>query len=483
MGYMYLAAVAKKLKHDCEVFIRGNDENFMKSLIEYSPEVVCFNTATPKYQFTRETACEIKKKIPSCMILVGGWHPTFCPEILEMEDFFDAVCLGEGELPFKIFLESYPDEEKMKTIPNFHIKIDNKVYQNPMLDAIDNLDSIEFPDRSIYYDKYPILRDQHTKIFMIGRGCPYPCTFCFNTMMKNLYKNKGQYVRFRSPENIIEEIKQVKSKYPLKYIKFNDDTLNYNRKWLMQFLEIYEKEIKIPFIAVCRIDRLDEELVKKFKDAGVDKINFSIEQGNEEFRAKVLKRPMKNKDIIEGCRLLRKYNIRFYISNMIGLPGETLDLALETLKMNQIVKPTAAAAGIFMPYPGTEIHESMKEQGYLSKEYKLDSVASQLTWGTNNVTPTSYVVSDEINKLINLHSFFSFLVKHPKFLCIVKPLLNLPPNRYFEMFTNWYVFKTKYQYSATREESISYIWLLLRNIFPLSIRTKIEKMIGFQVVI
>ncbi|MBU2429247.1 MAG: hypothetical protein KKH99_01020 [Proteobacteria bacterium] len=42
-----------------------------------------------------------KKKIPSCMILVGGWHPTFCPEILEMEDFFDAVCLGEGELPFK----------------------------------------------------------------------------------------------------------------------------------------------------------------------------------------------------------------------------------------------------------------------------------------------------------------------------------------------------------------------------------------------
>jgi hypothetical protein len=192
---------------------------------------------------------------------------------------------------------------------------------------------------------------------------------------------------------------------------------------------------------------------------------------------------MKNKDIIEGCRLLRKYRIRFYISNMIGLPGETLDLALETLKINQIVKPDTAAAGIFQPYPGTQIYETVKELGCLSREFDKDSVSSQVTWGTSSITPKSYIVNDDMKKLINLHSFFSFLVKHPRFLFLIRPLLHFPPNKYFEMVSNWYIFKMKYKYSATRKESMSYLWLLTRNIFPDPIRKWIEKIFDFQVVV
>jgi anaerobic magnesium-protoporphyrin IX monomethyl ester cyclase len=476
LSFMYLAAIAKKMKLELEVFVAFVDDNLMHSIESYDPDIICFSATTPNFKFVKDTALKIKALLPNSFILVGGWHPTFYPEILEVDGPYDALCLGEGEVPFKIFLEAYLKGESLEEVPSFHIKIDGKIYRNPICNLGNEIDDIGFPERSIYYDKFDLLRKSLTKILNVGRGCPYPCTYCFNEKMKQQYKSKGKYVRFRSPQNITKEINLIREKYPAKYIQFIDDTFNSNKRWLLEFLECYRKEVNLPFLANCRISTLDEEVVAKMKEAGVDKINIAIEHGNEEFREKMLRRVMKNSEILEGGRLLRKYNIRCHISNIVGFPGETLDDALETLKINQQMKPEFAAMHVLQPYPGTQIYEIFKEKGYIDESLKIEDMPELMAWGTDKSMVSSVIKQDNINQLVNLHSFFSLLVQHPYFLPLIKPLLSLPPNKYFEFFQAWYVFKFKLKYAVNLRERVNYILQLTRCIFPGVLQNTLEKL-------
>ena len=476
---MYLGGIARKMKHSVEVFVI-NDESSFDELVNYRPEIVCFTTTTPYYSFTKEMAKRIRVELAGSFILVGGWHPTFNPDILENETCFDAICLGEGEIPFKNFLESYPDLDKVKNIPNLHVRVDGKIYRNPMGNLMPELDEIPFPDRSIYYDKYEILRNQLTKTFLVGRGCPFPCAYCFNDGMRKTYSKKGKYVRFRSPRNIVEEIKLVNSEYPISYVQFVDDTFNSNRKWLLEFLNYYKISLKLPFLINCRIERLDEEIVEIMKEAGVDRICFSIEHGNEQFRCGVLKRNMTNADIMEGSRLLKKYDIRFITSSMVGLPGETLEMAFETLKINQKIKPFSACMYVFQPYPGTELYRIAKEQGYIDTDIKAEDITGHYVWGTGNMKSRSVMKVKDINQMLNLQSFFSFLVKHPNFTSLVRPLLTLPHSKYFQFFQVWYNFKMKFKYSAGLRERTNYILQLTAYFLPAFFQQLLEKLFRFQ---
>ena len=483
MSFMHLAAIAKKRGYGVDVFVANISDEFIASIVNYKPNIICFSTTTPNYNFTRETAKKLKQMLPDSFVLVGGWHPTFNPDILGKETCFDALCLGEGETPFEVFLESYPDSNALKKVPNFHIRLNNEIYRNPMINLVQNLDEIPFPDRSIYYDKFELLKNQSTKIFCAGRGCPYPCTYCFNENMQKIYKQKGKYVRLRSPENIAEEINLVASKYPVKYVQFYDDTFNSDKKWLLSFLDCYRKEVHYPFLAVCRVDRLDEELVIKMKEAGVDRIDFAIEHGNDEYRTKMLGRSMKNSEIIKGSRLLKKYNIRFHVTSMIGLPGETLDLAYETLKINQQIKPDFAHMTLFQPYPGTKLYNIAKSEGYIREDFDADNISGHTTWATNKTKLHSVMKNDDIRKMINIRSFFPLLVKHPNLLPIIKPLLNLPPNKYFEFVYAFNYTQIKFKFASNRKESLNYLLQLTKKILPAFLQNFIEKRLGFQTLV
>jgi len=464
-----------------EVFISGGSDKFIEEIEAYSPNIICFQSTTPEYLFTKQTAYELKKHIPDCFIVVGGWHPTFMPEILKKETCFNALCLGEGETPFRIFLESYPDLNKVKKVPGFHVRVGDDISKNPMVHLEEDLDKLPFPDRSAYYDKYPLLGNQLTKSFIAGRGCAYPCTYCFNDNMKKAYKGKGKFVRFRSPENICQEIKEVVKNYPqTKYIQFHDDTINGDIKWLAKFCDYYEKEVGLPWIANGRVERLDDDLAQKLKQSGMDKFTFSIEQGNEAFRNKLLKRMMTNAEIFEGSRLLRKHKIRFQVGNILGLPGESFDLALETLKINQQIMAPNSVASIFQPYPGTDLYHLAREEGHLEDDFNPETLTGHAPWGIKSKVAVSVMRLENKNKFINLKCFFNFLVLHPWALPLVKPFFNLPPNRFFELFTSWYDFKMRFKYSANAREKINYFLQFTQSIFPSPLQKLLEKRFNYQ---
>ena len=126
-------------------------------------------------------------------------------------------------------------------------------------------------------------RDLPMKIFFTSRGCPYLCTYCFNHKYNSLYRGKGEIVRYRSVENVLAEIKDVRSKWPLKHLFFLSDTFILDRAWVRRISERYSAEIKLPFTCNVRANLVDEQVASDLKKAGCISVLFGVESGDESY--------------------------------------------------------------------------------------------------------------------------------------------------------------------------------------------------------
>jgi len=316
--------------------------------------------------------------------------------------------------------------ESPHDIQNIWSKDADGVYENPMRDLIADLDELPFPDRDIYYDRYPSLQERPTKVFMYGRGCPYKCTYCFNHMYQTLCADKGTYIRMRSVDNVITEMKQVREQYGFSWVQLNDDTFNMNKQWSFDFLEAYKKEIGVEFLVNMRPELIDEDVIRHAKACGLDRISVGIEHGNETIRREILNRQISNEQLIKKMRMINTYDIRIQTLNIMGLPGETLENAFETVAINQQFTSWDAACFVFQPYPGTDIFNYCVSHGYIDKDFDVDSVSYQRMGG-------SVLKQKDIQKLANLQRFFHLVVQYPWLKPIVLLLINLPPNRFFDL--------------------------------------------------
>jgi radical SAM superfamily enzyme YgiQ (UPF0313 family) len=117
---------------------------------------------------------------------------------------------------------------------------------------VENLDLLPFPDRDLIYQNSG-LGKMKLKSFMATRGCPYACSYCFNSAFKKLYLRQGKVLRRRSVDHLIEEIQWVMSNYPLKMIRFGDDNfVDGETAWFTEFVEKYKKKINLPFYCLIR---------------------------------------------------------------------------------------------------------------------------------------------------------------------------------------------------------------------------------------
>ncbi len=424
-GPMYLSAVLKQNGHNCKLFVPSQEKNIINEIKKNNPDAFLVSCMTGHHGKDIGFLKELKLRF-SKPILLGGPHPTFFQDVLKIPEI-DYICIGEGEEFIVDFANKLDSKGRIESIPNLGCKKNGKIKINPVRNLIKDLDKLPFADRTLYYDHYPALAQYPTKRFLATRGCPYNCSFCFNHTLQSIYSGKGKYMRYRSPENIIEEINQVKALYPTRTIRFPDDSLTINKKWLYAFLKIYKKNIKLPFSCLVRANELDEDIVTALKEANCINVFFGIETGNENLRNNILHKSLKNEDIIKGAHLLRKHKISFGTYNMLGLPGETLELAFETIKLNQKIKNTLPSSTIMQPYPRTEIVNYALKHGYLDKKPDVDLITGMLS--------DSLFKIKNINKFINLNSFFYIAVRFPFLIPLIKLLIKFPPNGFYRFLS------------------------------------------------
>ena len=154
-------------------------------------------------------------------------------------------------------------------------------------------------------------------------------------------------------------------------------------------------------------------------------MHCGIESGNDHMRNTIMLREQSLDSIYKASKLLKKYKVKLLTENVLGNPGETFDMAMETLKINMDIKPDISNASIFAPYPGLQMTQYAIDKGYFDGDF--DSLQS--TYWDSSVL--KFKNKGDEKKIYNLRCFFSLLTQHPWLMIFIKPLLDLPFKKLF----------------------------------------------------
>jgi len=447
---MLLSAILKRHGQECYFIDMEFCRNVIKEVGEIHPDIIAYSVTTGMHQYFSELNLKLKTHF-RFVSLFGGPHCTQFPDFIE-EEGIDIICRGEGDYVITELIQKLILGEDHSNIKNLWVKIKGQIFRNDIRDLAEQLDDLPFPDRELIM-KYEVYRKSHTRWVRTSRGCPYLCTYCLNAVFNELHKGKGKVIRRRSALNVIAELKQIKDFYRPEKIHFSDDTFNLDEDWVVDFLSLYKKEIDIPFIALLRLNLISERLVKSLKEAGCFLVECGIECGNEYFRNHLLKRNISTGQTVTAAELFVKYGIKMLTLNILGLPDETVALAMETISLNRKVKAAYASSTVFQPYPMTEIAAYAEKQGYydgkssrIKKDYYFDG---------------SVLKMKDIKQLVRIHYLMNIFIKIPFLINIHKLLIKLPFDLFYK--TLFFTDKSFHFIFILNKLDVAEIFMLYKN--------------------
>jgi len=370
LGLCYISAYLKmKGIYD----IKGIDlnidsvEELKRLLAAGKNNIVGIYCATKTFDESLEIA-KIAKENGS-VVVMGGPHPTLCPEEILQNKNTDFVVIGEGEISFYKLVNSISENKSFENIEGIGYKNDlGEMVINNNNKFIDNLDLFPFPDRKIFNQhKYP----SQSMTAMATRGCPYACTNC----KPALDLICGRY-RIRSVENLISEIKkEIIGTYNYTAVHFVDNDLTVNKKWVTEFCtKIIEEELKFTWGCQGGIRTLDKELMTLMKKAGCINIGIGIESGSQRVLDEIINKKI---NLIEAKKVVdwaNEVGIGIHIWLMIGIPLETLEETMQTIKFSSSLSVSSIGFSISTPWPKTGFYEICENKGFLLTD----------TWGEYN---------------------------------------------------------------------------------------------------
>jgi radical SAM superfamily enzyme YgiQ (UPF0313 family) len=373
-GIACLCGIIKEKGHHAELYqpVKFDINEFYGRFSQKHYALCLVSTVTNQWPYALKYIKALRK-VSQIPIIVGGHHVTCCPDVIDENPEIDGICIGEGDIALGALLDRMVEGKEYHDLKNMWFRREHEIIQNEIGDLIQDLDALPFPDYSVFSAQAISGRPS----ILLSRGCPYNCTYCCNNSLRRLYSGKGKYVRKKSVKRALEEVQDFIDRYEPNRISFDDDTFVKDKKWLLEFLEEYRHLTDIPFDCNSRPETLDDEICSALKAAHCETLCVGIESGNEQFRKNVLHRDMTNESIVRAFSLLRKHGIKSYAFNIVGAPGDTYENYLETVRLNQAIRPDGYQITIFYPYPGSDLFNRAKEMGLLTNNTFRDSFVSK----------------------------------------------------------------------------------------------------------
>ncbi len=374
LGYEVNLAFSVALFHDRNVLnipllspLFDDRGEVIAAIKKQKPDVLAFSVITANYQWMLDIAREAKEINPNVKVIFGGVHPSAVPDLVLAKPQIDYVVVGEGEAAFPQILKAIEEGGPRAPIPNTRYKLpDGQIVRGPQAGFIQDLDSLPLFDRTLW-EEYMPYHDYY--LTMASRGCPYRCTFCFNNFFAKLPEGpKGKYVRMRSPEHMMRELRIAKKRYNPKMIDFFDDVFTLDKNWLKEFLPMYKKEIGAPFECYTHVNFVDEETVKIMAEANCISFKIGIQSLHDDFKRVNLKRYECTDQVEKVLAWMKKYKIRSLCDHMLGLPGEALEAQESARKFYIEHTPYHISTFFTKLQPGTEIVQQALDLGLIAPQ-------------------------------------------------------------------------------------------------------------------
>ncbi len=397
LGIAYIAALLEQNNFDVKIldaYVEGfenekdmgeyvlvglEDKDIYKFIEDFNPDFVGISGMFSTQDQNVLKLCSLVKKFnPKIPVFVGGSHPTYyVREVLKNKDI-DFIVMGEGEFITLQLIEKLLNGEDVSTIDGLGYKKDGKVFVNPKLNYIQDLDVLPDPARHLLnMEKYIKLnlpqspytmKDRVTQV-VTSRGCSAKCTFCTTT---NFW---GNIFRVRSAKRVVDEIEMLINKYGIEEIHFCDDNFSLNRKRAHEIMdEIIRRNLKFVWCTPQGIAvwALDEGLIEKFAKTGCYQLTFAIESGNQWVETKLMNKPLILKSVKPLVDKAHSLGIGIHGFFIVGMPGETKEQIMETFEFPEKNDFDSSSFFIAAPIVGSELYKICLEKGLLKEGFNIN---------------------------------------------------------------------------------------------------------------
>jgi len=391
LGLLYLASYLRKKLEGIQMkvtdgLVEGRERTF-REVESFHPDLIAVSFFTPVALAAYEFINIIKKKYSHIGIVVGGPHVSALPEEALEKSMADVAVIGEGEVTFYELIKLFQENKKvfsphrLLNIAGIMFRKDGFLHRTVNRRPIEDLDIIPFPARDLInlsrYKGWYLNKKVNEGTIMSARGCPFNCTFCSNAV----WKIAKPWVRFRSPENIVNEIEELIDKYGVEEIYDCSDEFNNSVKHALAIcLEMKKRQLNIVWKAAIRAHPLPERLVKVMAETGCWYLMLGIETGNDDTLRGIKKR-ITLEQVENACRLLKRYGIKiqglFMLYNVWEEDGklqyENTEMVKNTFRyMNYLTKKNLLdyiGWSITIPYPGSELYDVAVKYSLIKDEY------------------------------------------------------------------------------------------------------------------
>ena len=377
IGIASVAAYLRERGHGVGVLdscaLQLDDEEVVAVIEERKPKIIGISATTYALAGAYSLATAIRRSFPDQLIVLGGSHANVAGrETIDQYDVFDIVAAGiDGEYTALKIVEGYAEsdycrkaflanDQLMSSIDGIIYRRSGEIISNQPRLRFADLDELPFPARDLFpLERYIPLPNQYQKLplanMVVIRGCPYVCTFC---------DQAGTGARNRSPQKTIDEVRHVVDNYGVKEISFWDDTMSYNKKWMREFCEgLIDSKLDVIWSSFAAVNTVNQEILNLMHQAGCWNIFYGFETGVPSLMRNI--DAHKKNTSFEKMKLVSKWTrdagIEIRGSFMLALPGETPELAKETIKQAIELDPEYAQFSNTTPYPGTRLYTEIME--------------------------------------------------------------------------------------------------------------------------
>ena len=353
----------------------------------YGPTVVGISASSQNFAAAKIVAKIAKEIETQTLVILGGLHPTVMGKELLKHEEFDICVKGEGEKTITTLLAALESQSSLAEVKGIAYRENGQPLETPPREFIEDLDVLCFPheyapDVLKDYHQYPITAFKN--VFAL-RGCPYNCIFCGS------HKIWSRKVRFRSPGNVVKEIKSLQ-KIGLNIIHFEGDTFGVSKKYINELCAALLKHCPgLKWSCLMHVKLVDESNISIMKKAGCYCIQLGIESGNNGVLA-AMRKNITVEEALDACKLIKKHGLELQAFFMFGFPHESEDALRDTLAAMKSAKCDLLIYSIFTPHPGTEIFDFCREQGLIGNnhDYSLYNHNSPANHFCLNIAPERF---------------------------------------------------------------------------------------------
>ncbi|MFC1852469.1 B12-binding domain-containing radical SAM protein [candidate division CSSED10-310 bacterium] len=372
-GLMYVAAALKQAGHTVRLIDGAfHDSDWIElACREFQPQFIGTYSNVPMWENAKLIHERLASIFPEAIQATGG--PTAIglgEKLFEETEALHLACTGEGDKVVPLMVDALERQGDVESIPGWIIREADGILKNTgPTPLVESLDTLPYPARDLLEDFQRYIPAPSTFQYLpittmiSSRGCFNRCIYCFHI-------NAERRIRYRSPQSLITEIEHCIKTYKVREIRFFDDNFCGSYERVMEFCELMIDK-KFPLVWYCnaRVDDVDSPLLYKMKQAGCWCVLYGIESGVQK-NLDTLQKNITLQQIRRAVRLTKEADLKVYTPFIFGIPGETYEEGLESIRFALELDAHYVNFHSLAPFPGSKLYENVTDFGHIVGPYR-----------------------------------------------------------------------------------------------------------------